>query len=383
MSYAFDMFLVNFKQSAMWKQMQQTVENSPWHREANVSVHTEMVIEQYRTRFAPFRSDLQNTIALTALLFHDVGKPEAEEEVQKKDGSGVYRRYAGHEQGSSVAFMEEYVRNSALRAFLAPEHARMVRWIIEHHLPYGLKAEDKVTGLRTAMKHTLGKLEETFYDCLRSDAAGRISDDHAEKLANVETWIKEFKAVQPAEPAEISSGPSGAPRCMFIMIGPSGSGKSTYTAQNFKPGDVVLSLDAMRLEFLVQKGKARADYANAAEAYAHAYEVVTKDASGFTAFVNARSKQLMEAVKAAGGNVFVDNVNASRKSRAQWVQLGRAHGMKIIAVEFWNTLKTVAQRQKTRGDKEVPYNAVKQQQFATTCAWLGAECDDVMLIVGE
>lgn len=375
----FDTFFAKFKQSPAWKQMTETVEASPWHREANVAVHTEMTLEQYRTRFEPIRMPEQNKIAKFALLFHDVGKPAAEEVLEKKDGSGeMYRRYAGHEQDSSVAFMEEYVRNADLRAILTVQESRMVRWIIEHHLPYGLKQADKVNGLRLAMKITLGDMEETFYDCLRSDSAGRISDDHAQKLANVEEWIENFKKIPLV--LDFTNG-TAAKRTMCILIGPSGSGKSTWTAKHQKPGDIVLSLDTMRLDFLAKSGVQHDTYADEGALYAHAWEYATAKEAAFTKHILATTKELMTS--ATGDLVFIDNVNASRKRRAQWVQLGRAHGCKIVAVEFWNTLEVLAARQKTRGDKSVPYNAVKQQQYSVTCAWLGDECDEVQVVVGE
>ena len=390
--YAFDLFLSEFKFSKLWATMAETVEASPWHREANVAVHTEMVIEQYRTRFAPFRSDLQNTIALVALLFHDVGKPSAEEVLDKKDGSGKYRRYAGHEQDSAVAFTEEYIRNKQLRQLISAQQARIVRWIIEHHLPYGLKDKNKVTAFRTAMVGTLSAFEETFYDCLRSDAAGRISDDHDTKLANVEAWITEFKAVQPEWP--IAPAKTPAP-IMYLLVGPSGSGKSTWTGAQFKPNDVVLSLDTMRLQFVQhmadsarttdeqhQEAVAALKFGSEAERYSKAWVYATEHEKEFNIFIAWNTRNAMEAAVKTSGNVFIDNTNSSRKRRAQWVALGRKHGFKIVAVEFWNALDTLISRQKTRGDKQVPAASVEQQQYAMTCAWLGHECEDVILVIG-
>lgn len=373
----FDTFFEKFKQSPSWKQMVDTVEASPWHREANVAVHTQMVLDQYNTRFAPIRTPEQNLIARVALLYHDVGKPAAEEVLEKKDGSGEkYRRYAGHEQDSSVAFAEEYVKNKDLQGILDVKGARIVRWIIEHHLPYGLKQRDKVVGLRTAVAAIFGEMENTFFDCLRSDSAGRISDDHEQKLANVEEWIGNFRAVPP----EFMAKPSTT-RTMYILLGPSGSGKSTWTKNRFVPGDVILSLDTFRIEFYKLYGAEPFDMDDVT-CYAKAWEFANKEGAKFTKYINERSVLLMEQSRLDSGNVFIDNVNASRKSRAQWVQLAQKHGLKIVAVEFWNTLDTLIARQKTRGDKDVPAYAVKQHQYSMTCAWLQDECHDVIVVLG-
>jgi hypothetical protein len=124
--------LMTIKASPIGLAMLNTVENSPYHREENTWVHTEMCIAHYNKQFAPFRSKKQNTIATLALLFHDVGKPAAEETLDKKDGTGQYRRYAGHEAVSAVAFTECYMTMSALRELVTPREARAIRWCIEH-----------------------------------------------------------------------------------------------------------------------------------------------------------------------------------------------------------------------------------------------------------
>lgn len=379
MTYAFDLFLAEFKYSPIWARMCATVEDSPWHREANVATHTEMVMRQYRDNFSALRSDAQNLIALTALLFHDTGKPAAEEVKEKKDGTGIYRSYAGHEQDSAVTFMEEYVRNKALRRLLSPQAARVVRWIIEHHLPYGLKDAGKRAALRTAMIKTLGDSEETFYDCLRSDCWGRISDDHPTKKQNVEDWIAEFKAVKTIERKDHQQDG----QTMFIMIGPSGSGKSTWTRQHFDESkDTIISFDGMKLQFLVDKDAVRDSYQSEAEAYDHAWAFANENEKEFVAFAKQKAAELFAVTTATGGNVFIDIVNASKKKRAEWVTMANKHNYRIVAVEFWNTFETLSARQQTRGDKCVPDRSIKQQLYATTCAWLGNECDDVILVVG-
>lgn len=365
------------------KSMEATVENSPWHREASVKCHTDMVLDQYNTRFAPHRSDKQNLIARLALLAHDWGKPIAEEVLEKKDGSGdVYRRYAGHEQVSAVDFQEFYVNSPELRSMITHEEARAIRWIIEHHLPYGFKDKQKRQGLAQG---TFAALEqagigyETFFDCLRSDAAGRISDDHETKLANVEAWIEEFQKISTDRNFSRSSD------TMVLLIGPSGSGKTTYIKKNFTEGDSVISLDTFRINFFklndsMPTGIIPVD--RIAE-YASAFKYASDNDSAFRQYAQHQTNDVFNNRFRGFSTVYIDNTNLSKKSRAQYVTLARQKGMQIKAVEFWNSIDTIIYRQGVRGNKSVPHNAVRQHVNSQTCAWLGLEADSVELIVGE
>ena len=357
--------------SSLWRQMEQTVEDSPYHRESDVATHTQMVLDEYERRFAPHRTERQNTIARLALAFHDVGKPDAEEVLDRKDGSGTYRRYAGHEQLSAVFFTETWLEDPPLREVISAEDARKVRFIIEHHLPYGFKDGKKRSDLRTAIEHTLREDVETFYDCLRSDAAGRISDDHETKLQSVEDWIREFRTV----PLTINRINSAVGRC-YLLIGPSGSGKTTWMKQHRRDVDYVVSLDEYRLAFY--GGGAADPKTEYAAAWAHCVEHEAE----FKKYVDDCVKlTFKDGLKAQPfRSVFIDNTNGSKKARARWVQEARGLGMKVVAVEFWNTFSTIVGRQQTRGDKEVPTHSLNQQYFAQTCAWLGSEVDEVILV---
>ena len=376
-------YISHFKHTPAWKTMQATVEDSPWHREANVAVHTEMCIYQYMTRFLPLRSERQNKIALLALLFHDSGKPAAEETLDKKDGSGTYRRYAGHEQNSAITFTECWLKDPVLQSFVSVDEARQIRWIIEHHLPYGYKDGKKRSDLRTATEHTLRDNIETFYDCLRSDAAGRISDDHEQKLANVEEWIREFRTV----PLTINRYSTSMGVC-YVLIGPSGSGKSTWMRNNKRDVDYVFSRDALYLDFYSQSG-VEVGFTDAKKIYADAWRYCCIDnEKEFEKYLNEQlSHTFRTSLKSLQAqpfrSVFIDNTNGGKKARAKYVQAARSIGMKVVAVEFWNTFDTLAARQQTRPDKEVPLSSLRQQYFAQTCAWKGSEVDEVIVVAPD
>lgn len=372
-------YITHFKSTPRWHSMVQTVEASPWHREANVAVHTEMVIEQYLTHFAPHRSDDQNKIALLALLFHDTGKPVAEEVLEKKDGSGTYRRYAGHEQDSAISFTECWLSDPVLRSFVTLDEARKIRWIIEHHLPYGYKDGKKRSDLRTAIEHVLREDVETFYDCLRSDCWGRISDDHDVKKQNVEDWIREFRTV----PLTISKRDSRMGTC-YVLIGPSGSGKSTWVKAHKRTCDYVFSRDQHYLYFWRDhNGPSGKPFTDAKTEYADAWKFCCIDnEKEFERYLAEKMAWTFQSAKISHGSVFIDNTNGSKKARARYIQAARNIGMKVVAVEFWNTFDTLVERQRTRPEKHVPESSVRQQYYAQTCAWLGSEVDEVIVVPG-
>jgi predicted kinase len=381
----FDAFFEKFKTTQHWQQMLNTVEDSPWHREANVAVHTEMVMQQFRDRFMHLHTEAEAIIGLTALLFHDTGKPSAEEVLEKKDGSGdKYRRYAGHEQDSAVTFQECYMSMPELQAMLPTYAARAVRWIIEHHLPYGLKDKQKRQGLAAATFAALadaGASYSLFFDCLRSDAAGRISDDHEQKLQAVEDWIAEFQTVD-TTPTALTEGPT-----MFILVGPSGSGKSTWTRARFDQGiDEVISYDTYKQSFWMSRNMPFSSSMappsmTAVEFYDLAWAYANEHESEFNKFANELINNAIDRVKAKNGTVFVDVVNASKKKRAKFVELAKQKKFRVVAVEFWVPFKTLMARQKTRGDKAVPYTSVKQQLNAVGGVWAGVEAAEVWMVV--
>ncbi len=379
----FTEFLSFFLSTSTWEEMVSTVEDSPWHREDNVAVHTMMALQVFTDKFAHKYTEHEQIVGSIALLFHDAGKPEAEEVLEKKDGSGEkYRRYAGHEQNSAITFQQSYLKYAQLRKLLTPEQARAIRWIIEHHLPYGVKDAAKRQSLATGTFNALceaGVSYDLFFDCLRSDAAGRISDDHETKLQNVEDWIANFRLIEIPE-NKVSTAPK-----MYILSGPSGSGKSTFVKKHINPDiDVVISYDDFRLSLWRQKhGDQGLDTLGAKNEYKKAFEYASLNEKEFNAHMVENIKKLMHRTKATGGQVFIDNVNASKKSRAKFVELAKQYGLTPIGVEFWNRFETVVNRQDTRGDKSVPVSSIKQQMFSSSLFSLGHEVNQVQMVVED
>lgn len=374
----------------MWAQMEKTVENSPWHREANVATHTLMTMQKFHESFSSKYSDKAQVVGLLALLFHDTGKPAAEEVLEKKDGSGEkYRRYAGHEQESAVVFQQAWLSIPQLQALVNDDEARAIRWMIEHHLPYGYKDKQKRQGLASATFATFSKAGlpyQLFFDCLRSDAAGRISDDHEKKLNDVEEWISEFIKIDLQCQDVFHDVPLNGPR-LFLLSGVSGSGKSTWVRSNsIVCRDAVISYDAYRLDFYRWKNELfsnRSSVHDEKAEYMIAWQFCNENSAEFQKFMDAQINETLKFVSRTGGDIYVDNTNTSRKARARFVELAKQKKFNVIGVEFWNRFETVVARQKTRADKTVPYSALKQQLFSLSLCWLGYEVNDVIMVVEQ
>jgi predicted kinase len=376
----FTNFFEFVSQSEIAAVMRKTVENSQWHREANVWVHTEMVLAEYdKILQNEIRTEREQLITRIALLFHDFGKPEAEETLDRKDGSGEYRSYAGHEKVSANEFMLFVTQNeehwSQFTAMgLTIEDARVIKFLIEHHLPYGLKNSQKRTDLATAI-HNLGVGDNPFYDMLRSDSRGRISDNHDEKLANVEQWIQEFKQVEPKE-LRCKSGMNGLE--FVVLVGPSGAGKSTW-AQTNVPNSVnhlVVGEDNWRLEFAIDiLGMSQNDGESGSAWYDRYWQAIHMDAENSKKFDQYVTLKFNEAL-AQKRSIILDNTNRSKKSRMKYTRHALDRGFNVTLVEFFVSEDAVNQRQKLRastGGKFVKEFYVHQHFMSMEVPWIGVE----------
>lgn len=379
----FENFLIDVMDTPHWRVMENTVEDSPWHREANVAVHTLMTLDAYVRKFKSKRTERQQNITMLALLFHDFGKPEAEETLEKKEEPGVfYRRYAGHEPISGNEFMSFICDNDELRGRIFAQglgwnDLRSIKFMIEHHLPYGLKNPQKRADLRQTIAQTLGEDEVCFWDMLRSDAAGRISDDHETKLENVETWINEFEPTT-WKPRDFEGKP-----IMIVLVGVSGAGKSTFIKSLMHNDDeaIVVCEDDYRLEYAEQHMngvdlKAR-DEMTEAEWYDAAWKFCHMNPeSKFDAF----SKAKFEAAIATGKTVVLDRMNQGKKGRGKYIQAAKQKGYKIQSVEFMISESKAKERQRTRGDKRLPDYRVHQIVMQLETPWYGPEVDYFVVV---
>lgn len=352
-------------------EMKNTVEDSPWHREANVWVHTQMVVAQFLTIWGGLvltgetPDERAMYCAGVAALFHDFGKPDAEEEHTTPE-RGTYRRYKGHEAVSGAVF-REIANDPAQWAelfgdvpndFTAKEKF-VIALMVQHHLPYGYKDEMRSEVLRT-MEH-FGASLTPFFSLLRADSRGRISDDHELKLKNVEEWITNADVVYeqyisgPKRAKDVARTMVHGDQLAYVLIGPSGAGKGTYVETQLKldRAKSVYSMDDLRLEH----------YGNEAETdpltkYALAWQAAVDDEKNFKQLCTQRINDLCKSTN--GVVVSSDNMNLSKKSRRQFIAAAKQSKRATIAVVFISTsLDDLTKRGLGREDRGLSHNRLR------------------------
>ena len=135
-------------------------------------------------------------------------------------------------------------------------------------------------------------------------------------------------------------------KILYMAVGPSGSGKSTVFNKLKKknPTLELYSWDALRHEFYD------------ADDYSRAFELSCRD-KGFKKKIDDRFNELLVKYN----DIYVDNTNLTPKRRKPLIDAAKQHGYKVIAITFDVSLKTLLERQQTRGDKCVPNNVVVDQ----------------------
>lgn len=349
----------------MFQKMEHTVEDSPWHREKNVLVHTDMVVEKYVEYADDYdaMSRLINTwnrddyLGAISCAFHDTGKPDAEIE-KFSEARGKYRAYHGHELLSAHKWQDYAAQRSTM--FNADEIFRIM-WMIEYHMPWSTEDKTKREQMAKMAKH-FGA--EVYINALMADQFGRISDDAEAKELRVRNWVREFmELVNQVQLPQVDATHPFA----ILPIAPSGAGKSTYLKKIRDEGRHVdvFSLDLLRHEFYD------------ADDYARAYQFSIQDKS-FEARANARFHQMVKEASENGHDLYIDNTNLSAKRRKWYLDIVRKHGFQTRAVLMPAPLNTLLERQKTRGDKTVPDNAVRQQYKSLQTPMLG-EFDEIVV----
>lgn len=321
--------------------MDAMAEDSPWHRERSIGVHTDMVVVNY------LNSERFSIIGAMACAFHDVGKPDARV-VKYSEKRGNYNSFGGHEL-TSARYWEDYaVRNwkRLVEVFgLKAGDIFSVGYAIEHHLPYEITKDYK----RDYIGKTIIERDIPLRDILIADTFGRISDDQAEKLQRNLDWLNTFntECIEPNKDWKLMKELHGyngnkAP-VVYFPIAASGSGKSSFRS-TLDSGTVIHCWDDLRLEWYDPS-----DYTNA-------FKLSCDDKE----YGNKTTKQFHADI-ATGKDVYVDNTNTSAKRRRGYINYARDKGYKVVAVLFPVSLEEVIARQHSRTDKAVPADAVTRQ----------------------
>lgn len=194
----FSEFLEGFKLGILWYDMENTVEGSKFHREANVATHTTMLLDHYYNNFFEHRTEKQRMLSLVSCVFHDVGKSRSM--IMKfSEERGHYKAFHGHEKVSANLWIDYAYSNSEIVKDLLGLSFREVHDIaqmIEFHLPFELKNKQKREALKTSLIKRLGvEGHQAWLDFILCDQHGRIAEDQETKLAKVDVWMKEWDLV--------------------------------------------------------------------------------------------------------------------------------------------------------------------------------------------
>lgn len=381
-----------FRETTLYKDMVATVEGSHWHREANVGVHTDMVVDHFLENYAqPYIDDTlgYDTLKLKRThkeivtgflvgLFHDTGKPAARHEKTDSEGNTRFR-FTGHEI-ISARLWEDYVVDNwdFMRMNFGLDHFDIYRitWMIENHLPYGLKNPRKVSAFAKTLYHMFEDMgtEDLFYDCIVSDGMGRISDNHAEKSADMQEWVSEYKRHVSKVHQEMEDTPQPDPDTqskLYVMIGASGVGKSTFSKT--LDGNVMhYSWDDLRVKRAMIDG---IDLPSD-NAYHVAWEYCNEPGVKFGEYQQGVFMELL----ATHQSIVIDNTNTSRKRRRFYIDEARKKGYHIIGVVFPVSKRVLTERQATRADKFVPLDASMRHFEMTSMPNLGGEVDEVIVV---
>lgn len=368
-------FYEHFKKSDLWLAMAKTKEDSPWHREESVAIHTEMVLAEFNKLAERMTmSDEAFVITYLSLLFHDTGKPPCKV-VKFKPERGYYNAFHGHEPKSARLFEDYYVSNYKLfKDWLSVEEAYKVMWMIENHLPYDVMGNDKkMDYLRTAMAGNLGDVWQGFGWHLLSDTYGRISDDSTEKRAKTESFVEMMNSANVAEPRFVEDN---APT-LSLLVGASGSGKSTSVGALTLAGFKHFSFDDIRIEIAKKKvPEIMAKAKSSADEYHKAWMYCDGHRSEFGHYADV---EFIKHIKNYD-SIVVDNTNVSRKARTKFVQEAKKRGYRIEAVMFPASKDQILTRQHSRTDKNVPDDAVLRQYDGIAIPWVGVEVDKLRIV---
>lgn len=144
---------------------------------------------------------------------------------------------------------------------------------------------------------------------------------------------------------------------LTILISQPCGGKTTYAKKNQDVGTVVISSDEAR--FLISGDEGNQECSR------KAFE-----------FMELAVETLLRQSK----NVIVDATNTTRKSRKQWVKLGRKYGAYIQMVVF-NVPADVCKARNAQRARKVPEHVIDTMIGRLEAPTL-AECDEILTIEG-
>lgn len=337
--------------------MKSTVENSEWHREENVFVHTQMVVNEFMQRSVDFSFN-EFRLGLIVCAYHDTGKYW----VRQEHPNGGFSFY-NHEVNSANILRNDYWVDPEVRAIFSDDEAEMnfVRFLIQTHLPYKMQGK-QLSVLKASIIYygdqamlTAEQSLKIFKNCILSDAMGRISDNHADKIENVYTWFSNFDNLDIFNFSVNDSFP-----ILTMVSGAMGAGKTTMVKEmieNYKNEGIqtiYISFDEIRNT--ICEREFGANYTNE---QLHACD----------ALVNGEvTKRLVQIRKSFKKDqklvVFVDTTFVTRRRRIfikECMKIGSVDFIEINKPLSWHLTNNT----KRTGREFVPQHTVKTSYFST------------------
>lgn len=347
----FKSWYFGFQNTSIFCKMLETQESSSWHKEANVGVHTDMVVDSYCSSISGAWSK-KDFLGAIYCAFHDTGKPKAEEVTTSDDGVSR-KKYSGHEIFSARLFVDYVYSDTRLLCLLDERDIYNIAVMIQSHIPYSLRTE-KMRQLKTHL--CAFGLDQVFTRCLMADTRGRISDDQENKIVAAENWIRDI--FNPTEPMTLVD--ERVP-LVTLMCAPTGAGKTTvvnkiaasYKELGKKVG--VHSLDWCRLNW-----------------YSKDYEEAFRLATADSQFDNKAMRDFWDKAK-ANDVVIVDNTNTSPKRRKRYIVVN------THAVVFLLDYQTNYARCRDRQDKTIGQHVLDSMYWNFKLPILG-EVDKIFII---
>jgi predicted kinase len=357
-------------------QLKDTPQDTIWHAEGDVFIHTQMVLEQtYRLleQEASHLSAEKRLVLILGAVFHDIAKPVTSR-AELRDGRERITSPGHADKGRS------YLAYKLLGLGLSPVLAREVMALVgHHHDPKRLVKKDKPASSYRALARLVDL--EIVYFLEQADLRGRLCPDLEEQLETLElfklyaeeagTWKvvdpyaewREFlqtelkdlseearaliiaNAIRDTEARLIFTPHEAIARSydyrdsfshLVVTCGPSGSGKSTWIQKTFADYHVV-SLDELREEI---SGK--------------------RDNQSMNGQVVQAAREQLKAHLRKHENVVWDATSLFRTHRSVVLQLGFDYKAFVSLAVFHLPESLIEQRNKQR-NHAVPANVLVRQ----------------------
>lgn len=351
----FENWFKKFQETDIFKTMEATVENSPYHREDNVGVHTKMVVDFFMEMNNDHPWGKNDFLGALTCAFHDVGKPASEETHEREDGS-TYRSYKSHEQISGSMFMDYVLTDKGSELAEHLTHVDMYNvWVmVVHHQPYKYNME-RLRMLKNHMEYF--GLVDTFLSVCRSDGCGRIVDNSENLIKNLDDFDERFHK------AQFIRKPSNDSKTVCILVGAQGVGKSTIVNQIKTENEMdgltvdVHSMDTLRKELY-------------SEDHVKAFFMSNEDKD----FGNKVTADFNEKLKNSD-YLIIDNTNISFKRRVRYRSVKNA---KIVSYVLWRGFDETLERNFNRKES-VKEDAVSRVYYSAYPVLYG-EVDEIVSV---